>query len=112
MGVLSRGHLTWASFQANLLVLRRVGNGPRHRRPCRCYIPRAGRLWTLWTIEIEVAVRLGGSGMALAVTGAVTELRAIGHVQSGARRPAQKICRDHSYWLGQEMVRELGTRPI
>src|SRR5882757_3610430 len=28
---------------------------------------RAGRLWTLWTIEIEVAVRLGWSGMALAI---------------------------------------------
>ena len=27
----------------------------------------AGRLWTLWTIEIEVAVRLGWSGMALAI---------------------------------------------
>src|SRR5712675_892748 len=28
---------------------------------------RAGRLWTLCTIEIEVAVRLGWSGMALAI---------------------------------------------
>src|SRR5258705_12624800 len=28
---------------------------------------RAGRLWTLCTIEIEVAVRLGWSGMALAL---------------------------------------------
>src|SRR5712671_2268729 len=30
---------------------------------------RAGRLWTLCTIEIEVAVRLGWSGMALAIDG-------------------------------------------
>ena len=28
---------------------------------------RAGRLWTLCMIEIEVAVRLGWSGMALAI---------------------------------------------
>ena len=30
---------------------------------------RAGRLWTLCTIEIEVAVRLGWSGMTLAIDG-------------------------------------------
>jgi hypothetical protein len=54
---------------------------------------RAGRLWTLCTIEIEVAVRLGWSGMALAIDGRAPR---DGMSNPSTRRVAQKIRGNHS----------------
>src|SRR6266576_2674130 len=62
----------------SLECLRRVGNGPRHRRPCRCYIRHAARRHGNTVRPCgspmdpmhdrdRVAVRLGWSGMVLAI---------------------------------------------